>query len=177
MLSTTDRMKFDLYQHEIICADVCSAYWGKFEHWSEPSSPELASLKLEPDRTMTLYGVEYFFEIDRGSEPSRVLWDKMMKYKAYSQILRRPFHVIFVIQDYAKDFNLKHVPKVEREVARLDKQKKRMAQIEGLAIEAACGNLFLFTCQDWILKYPNDVILGSPMGQTFSFGSLSDLYK
>lgn len=178
MLTTTDKMKFDLYQHEIICADVCTAYWGKFEHWSEPMSPDLVSLKLEPDRGMRLYGVDHFLEIDRGTEIPRILWDKMTKYRRYSQMLRRPFHVTFVVQDYSKDIELKLIrDRGEREGARIEKQKKRTNVIRQLSLEAECGNMFLYTCQDWMMRYPDEVILGSPTGQTFSFQSLKELYK
>lgn len=178
MLTTTDKMKFDLYQHEIICADVCTAYWGKFEHWSEPMSPELVSLKLEPDRYMHIYGVDHFLEIDRGTEISRVLRDKMTKYRTYSRMLRKPFHVTFVVQDYAKDIELKLIrDPAEKEVARVEKQKKRTNVIRQLALEAECGNMFLYTCQDWIMKHTDNTILGSPTGQVFSFQTIAELYK
>lgn len=177
MLPDTHRMKFDLYQHEIICADVCTAYWGKFERWTEPVSDQLSSLKLEPDRYMKLEGLNIFLEIDRGSENPGVIWDKMQKYRAYSQLLRQPFHVVFVIQDYSKHLDLKTLVADEREAARISKQRKRTDLIGKLTEEAECGNMFLYTCQDWIMKYPLQAILASPMGQPFSFQTLSELYK
>ena len=177
MLPTTSRLKFDLYQHEIICADVCSAYWGKFDYWSEPYNDTLAGLKLEPDRGMGIGGLDIFWEIDRGTEAPRILWEKMVKYRQYSQIVRKPFHVVFVIQDYAKDIEVKLYKGTDREAARIDKQKKRIREIERLSIEARCGNLFLFTCQDWIIKYPQNTVLASPTGATYSFETLLELYK
>ena len=177
MLPDTDRLKFDLYQHEIICADVFTAYLGKFSHWGVPTSETLTRLQLKPDRYMKLYDVELFLEIDRGTESAGILAGKMDKYRQYSQILRRRFHVVFVVQDYRKDVELKAIKdSAQREAGRFEKQRKRGELIRELAMEARCGNLFLFTCQDWIMRHPEEPILGNPLGSALSFEMLPDLY-
>ena len=177
MLPDTDRLKFDLYQHEIICADVFTAYLGEFSHWGVPASETLTRLQLKPDRYMRLYDVELFLEIDRGTEGPGILAGKIDKYRQYSQILRRRFHVLFVLQDYRKDVELKAIKDAgEREAGRFEKQRKRGELIKELAIEARCGNLFLFTCQDWILNHPQETIIGNPFGQPISFKMLPELY-
>ncbi|HXU39598.1 MAG TPA: replication-relaxation family protein [Blastocatellia bacterium] len=178
MLPDTDRLKFDLYQHEIMCADIFTAYWGTFTHWGVPRSETLERLQLKPDRYVRFGEAEFFLEADRGSEGTSILRSKIEKYERYSQNLKRPFHVIFVVQDYCKDLSVKFIKDpAEKEATRLDKQKKRGEAIAGLIQEARTGEMCLFTCVDWITNHPTNSILASPLGAVYSFDELANRYQ
>ena len=178
MLPDTDRLKFDLYQHEIMCADIFTAYWGKFTHWGVPRSDTLERLQLKPDRYLRFGEAEFFLEADRGSEGASILRRKIEAYRQYSQVLKRPFNVVFIVQDYSKDFEVKFIKdQGERETKRLEKQKKRGEVIKDLIQEARLGEMCLFTCVDWMTNHPEDTILASPLGAVYSFQDIEKSYQ
>jgi len=173
MLPKTYKMKFELYEHEVICADVYAALYSKHSGWCEPVGENLKSLKLEPDRFMKFGRTNIFLEIDRGSEGSSIIKQKLENYIRYETLTQRHFNVVFVLQNYAKDRDiLKLKDPAARKEGRLRLQKKRGEQIAGIAEEFRRGNQFLFTVCDWVIKYPDEPILASPLGQPLRFADL-----
>jgi hypothetical protein len=172
MLPTTNRLRFGLYEHEIICADVYVSYRA-CECWCEPNGANLQALKLEPDRHMIWSGLHIFWEIDRGTESPKIIKDKMEKYIRYKEEIGKFFYVVFVVQDYSKHPDLKLLKgDQERREAQKKMQYKRAMEIDSAAAQMKAGNQFLYTSQEWIVNKPFSQILCSPLEVAFSINEL-----
>lgn len=92
-------------RHEFACADVYVAYkkTGLLEprnwdaEWMVHQKDLGLKFRFNYDRRMQLYGKNFYWEIDRGSENLETIEEKIHKYKQVSNSVDYWFYVIFTV--------------------------------------------------------------------------------
>lgn len=98
-------------QHELDCADTFVAFFPYLDRWTSPYGEYrkeeykgFIKYRIEPDRLMTMNGIDYCLEIDRGTEDiDDQLEPKIDKYIAYSNANKNHrFTVLITLQKYRR---------------------------------------------------------------------------
>jgi hypothetical protein len=139
-------------RHELSCADVFTSLYptGHLEHWDYKWSPQehehyaIDKHRVYYDRKFVAFNNVFLLEVDRGTEDSNQIDEKIEKYLTFAKAFQNEYFFVIITVQGSRYYNL----------------KKRFTWMLEVLKDRHVGYQFLVADHDVFLKNPLGQVLG-----------------